>query len=67
MLGHHPDKGGPIVVKKGRYGPYVSHNGIHASISGYQVDTITLEEAISLLNARADRLGSSGSRGPKSS
>ena len=24
VLGEHPDKGGPIVVKKGRYGPYVS-------------------------------------------
>ena len=32
-LGDHPDKGGTIVVKSGRYGPYVSHDGVNATLS----------------------------------
>ena len=31
-LGDHPDKGGPIVVKNGRYGAYVSHDGVNATL-----------------------------------
>jgi DNA topoisomerase-1 len=58
-LGEHPDKGGAIVVKNGRYGPYVSHNGINATITGDKTpDTITLTEAVVLLDARAEQLGS---------
>jgi DNA topoisomerase I len=53
-LGDHPDKGGPIVVKSGRYGPYVSHDGVNASLpSDKTAETITLEEAVSLIDARA--------------
>ncbi len=53
-LGDHPDKGGPIVVKSGRYGPYVSHDGVNASLpSDKTPETLTLEEAVSLLDARA--------------
>jgi DNA topoisomerase-1 len=52
-LGDHPDKGGPIVVKNGRYGAYVSHDGVNATLPGEKTpDSITLEEAISLLDAR---------------
>ena len=59
LLGEHPDKGGPVVVKNGRYGPYVSHNGINATITGDKTpETITLTEAIVLLDARAEQLGS---------
>ena len=59
VLGEHPDKGGPVVVKNGRYGPYVSHNGINATITGDKTpETITLTEAVVLLDARADQLGS---------
>ena len=44
ILGEHPDKGGPVVVKNGRYGPYVSHNGINATITGDKTpETITLD------------------------
>ncbi|HEX2215564.1 MAG TPA: DNA topoisomerase, partial [Xanthobacteraceae bacterium] len=28
-LGAHPQKGGALVVKTGRYGPYVSHDGVN--------------------------------------
>jgi DNA topoisomerase-1 len=57
-LGEHPDKGGPIVVKNGRYGPYVSHAGINATLpSDMTPDTVTLEQAIGLLEARAAKVG----------
>ena len=58
VLGEHPDKGGPIVVKNGRYGPYVSHAGINATLPADKTpDTITLEEAVGLLEARAAKVG----------
>ncbi|MGE5145779.1 MAG: topoisomerase C-terminal repeat-containing protein, partial [Candidatus Eiseniibacteriota bacterium] len=53
-LGDHPDKGGPIVVKKGRYGPYVSHDGVNATLpNDITPETVTLEQAVSLIDARA--------------
>src|SRR6266850_552892 len=62
-LGDHPDKGGPVVVKSGRYGPYVSHDGINATLPRDKApETITLEEALGLLEARAARVG--GGRKP---
>jgi DNA topoisomerase-1 len=55
-LGDHPDKGGPVVVKNGRYGPYVSHDGINATLPGDMTpESITLEQAVTLLDARAAR------------
>ncbi|HET9716782.1 MAG TPA: type I DNA topoisomerase [Pseudolabrys sp.] len=61
-LGEHPDKGGPVVVKNGRYGPYVSHAGINATLpADMSPDNVTLEQAIGLLEARAAKMGS----GPK--
>jgi DNA topoisomerase-1 len=62
-LGDHPQKGGPIVVKNGRYGPYVSHNGINATLpSDKTPETVTLDEAIGLLDARAERTGGAPSQ-----
>jgi DNA topoisomerase-1 len=58
-LGEHPDKGGDVVVKNGRYGPYVSHDGINATLPNDKTpETITLNEAVLLLDARAERVGS---------
>jgi len=57
-LGDHPDKGSPIVVKNGRYGPYVSHDGVNATLSSdLAPEAITLEQAVGLLDARAARGG----------
>ena len=62
-LGDHPDKGGPIVVKSGRYGPYVSHDGLNATIPREKSpEAITLDEAVGLLAARAERVGDSPKR-----
>jgi DNA topoisomerase I len=62
-LGDHPQKGGPIVVKNGRYGPYVSHNGVNATLpSDKTPETVTLDEAIGLLDARAERTGGAPSQ-----
>ncbi|MDO8878864.1 MAG: type I DNA topoisomerase [Pseudolabrys sp.] len=59
-LGDHPNEGGPIVVKNGRFGAYVSNNGINATLpSDKTPETITLDEAIVLLEARAAQVGNS--------
>ena len=57
-LGEHPDKGGPVVAKSGRYGPYVSHDGVNATLRGDRTaDNVTLEEAVALIDARAEMGG----------
>jgi DNA topoisomerase-1 len=62
-LGDHPDKGGPIVLKKGRYGPYVSHDGVNATLrQGQEPDNVTVEDAVALLAARAERNGGAPAR-----
>ena len=62
-LGDHPQKGGALVVKNGRYGPYVNHAGINATLpNDKSPDTITLDEAVALVDARAERTGGKPSR-----
>ena len=62
-LGEHPQKGGVIVAKNGRYGPYVSHNGINANLPNEKTpETITLDEAVGLIDARAESGGGSSAR-----
>ena len=61
-LGDHPQKGGPIVVKNGRYGPYVSHNGVNANLPNDKTpEQITLDEAVGLIDARAEKTGGGSS------
>jgi DNA topoisomerase-1 len=62
-VGDHPTKGGAIMAKKGRYGPYVSHDGVNATLPADKTpDTITLDEAVALLDARAERSGPAPAR-----
>jgi DNA topoisomerase I len=50
-LGEHPETGEPIVVKSGRYGPYVSSGERNASLLRSQSpDALTLEDALKLLS-----------------
>ncbi len=50
-------------MKNGRYGPYVTHDGVNATLPNDKTpETITLEEAVSLLAARAERTGGKAGR-----
>jgi len=53
VLGNHPDDGAPVNLFSGRYGPYVSHDGINATLPrDISPDAVTLEQAIELIAAR---------------
>jgi DNA topoisomerase-1 len=55
-LGEDPGSGKPVVVKEGRWGPYVTDGEYNASLkSSDTVEHITLERAADLLQARRDR------------
>jgi DNA topoisomerase-1 len=55
-LGSHPDDGKSVTVKAGRYGPYVSHGKLNATLpKDLAPETITLEEALNLLAAKAEK------------
>ena len=53
LLGEHPT-GGEVHVKKGRFGPYVEHNRLRATLGkAHDIADITLEVALELLAAKA--------------
>jgi DNA topoisomerase-1 len=55
-LAADPVSGKPIVVKEGRFGPYVTDGETNASLrAGDTVDEITNERAAELLQIRRDR------------
>jgi DNA topoisomerase-1 len=67
-LGEHP-KGGTVALYRGRYGPYVGHDGIIASLpKSADPNTFSLEEAVPLLAAQRakgkGRQRKSGRSGP---
>jgi len=58
-LGTHPQDGEKIAIFSGRFGPYVQHAGIRATIPKSQtVEDITLDEAITLLSDKVAKGGS---------
>jgi DNA topoisomerase I len=64
-LGDHPTLGG-VAVKGGRYGAYVTAGGVNATIpSDKTQETITLAEAIALIDERVAKGGGKPKRGGK--
>jgi DNA topoisomerase-1 len=54
-LGPDPVSGKPMVLKNGRFGPYVTDGEVNASLrSGDTVDALTSERAAELLAARRE-------------
>src|SRR5207253_337920 len=64
-LGDHPTLGG-VAVKSGRYGAYVTAGGVNATIpSDKTPDSITLPEAIALIDERVAKGGGKPKRGAR--
>ncbi len=56
VLGKHPADGQPVALYSGRYGPYVKHGKVNATLPDKDaIDTVTLEEAVELLAAKAGK------------
>jgi DNA topoisomerase-1 len=59
-LGPHPDGGGNVEIMGGRYGAYVKHGKVNATLPKDKTpEDLTLEEALALL---AERSGKSGGK-----
>ena len=57
-IGDHPDDGKPIELRDGRYGPYVKHGKVNASLpKDMEPESLTLELAVELIAARAEKTG----------
>ncbi|MEE2995956.1 MAG: type I DNA topoisomerase [Pseudomonadota bacterium] len=58
LIGDHPVDGKPIELRDGRYGPYVKHGKINASIPrDMEPESLSLELAIELIAMRAEKVG----------
>jgi DNA topoisomerase I len=65
-LGVHPSDSKPVTQHSGRYGPYVKHGRVNATLpKELAAEEVTLEQAIDLLAAKAAK-GAAGSKSAKS-
>lgn len=65
-LGEHPEGGGRVTVRDGRYGPYVNHGSINATLpKGMAPESISMAEAVGLLAAKAEKGGKKPQRRKK--
>jgi DNA topoisomerase-1 len=56
VLGKHPDDNQPVALYSGKYGPYVKHGKVNATLPDKDaIGTITLDEAVVLLAAKSKK------------
>ena len=57
-IGDHPEDGKAVTLRSGRFGPYVQHGQIRATLPrDMEPDTVTLEAAVALIAAKAAKGG----------
>jgi DNA topoisomerase-3 len=66
VLGAHPKDKRPVELHAGRYGPYVKHGAVNATLPDKEgMDALTLEDAVALLAAKSGKSAGRG-RGARS-
>ena len=64
-LGPHPKDKQPVMVKKGRFGPYAQHGSVVANLPReVPIDDFTLEDAVALLAEKGKALKGRGRKAP---
>ena len=64
-LGAHPDGGGSVTVRDGRYGAYVNFGKINATLpKGKDPASVTMDEALALVAAKAEKDGAGNGKKP---
>jgi DNA topoisomerase-1 len=62
-LGNDPASGKPVVVKEGRFGPYVTDGETNASLrKGDEVESVTIQRAAELLAERREKVAAGGGK-----
>ena len=62
-LGEHPETGAPVRLMDGRYGPYVTHGRVNASLPRtLPPDELTLDRALELLREREAKAGTKAAK-----
>ncbi|MDU8926103.1 type I DNA topoisomerase [Alisedimentitalea sp. MJ-SS2] len=57
-LGEHPESGGPVNVMDGRYGPYVKHEKVNATLpKDVKPEDMTMDMAVALIAEKAAKKG----------
>ncbi|MFN4015973.1 MAG: type I DNA topoisomerase [Reyranella sp.] len=63
VVGNHPADEAPVELYDGRYGPYVKHGGVNATVPrDVKPEALTLDQAVALL---AERAAKGGGKKPK--
>ena len=61
LVGVHPESGKPIEANLGRYGPYVSHDGVYANLDGVdEVFSVGINRAVAALAEKKEKRGARG-------
>jgi DNA topoisomerase-1 len=61
QIGEHPEDGKVVSQGKGRFGPYVKHGKLYATIpADIDPESVTLEQALALLKAQAEKKSAKG-------
>ncbi|MEO5337323.1 MAG: type I DNA topoisomerase [Magnetospirillum sp. WYHS-4] len=62
-LGKHPEDGAPVTLHDGRFGPYVQHGSLRATLpKGTAPESLSLDAALPILAAKAAKGPSTGRR-----